>query len=90
MTITASAPNASSGTRIVLYDAVAPTVSSADTGYYTDNTLTTELSGIIKTGGNIYTKVSFSEVVGRPRQPPAPRGRPSSIRLPALTRSTAS
>ena len=64
MTITASAPDAESGTRMVSYDATAPTVTSGSTGYYTTSALSDTLSGTVKTGTDIYTKVSFSEAVG--------------------------
>ena len=64
MTITASATGATSGTRTVVYDATAPTVTSGSTGYYTTSALSDGLSGTVKTGTDIYTKVSFSEAVG--------------------------
>ena len=64
MTITASATGATSGTRTVVYDATAPTVTSADTGYYTTSALSDGLSGTVKTDTDIYTKVTFSEAVG--------------------------
>ena len=64
MTITALAPDAESATRTVTYDTTAPTVTSSATGYYTTSALATELSGTVKTGTDIYTKVTFSEAVG--------------------------
>ena len=63
MIITASATDASSGTRTVTYDPTAPTVTSSSTGYYTSSALSTELSGSVKTGTDIYTKVTFSEAI---------------------------
>ena len=42
-----------------MYDATAPTVSSA--AYYSNSALTTDLSGNVVTGSDIYTKVTFSE-----------------------------
>ena len=44
-------------------DTTAPTVTSGSTGYYTDNTLGTALSGAVGGGTDIYTKYTFSEVV---------------------------
>ena len=43
-------------------DTTAPTVSSA--AYYSDAATTTSLSGTVKSGNDIYTKVTFSEKVG--------------------------
>ena len=63
MTITASATGATSGTRTVIYDATAPTVSLGGTGYYTSSTLNTALSGSVNSGTDIYTKVTFSEAI---------------------------
>ena len=65
LTITASASGAGSGTRTVAYDRTLPTVSSSDTGYYTSSALGTALSGSVNGGTDIYTKVSFSEVVDK-------------------------
>ena len=65
LTITASASGAGSGTRTVVYDRTVPTVSSSDTGYYTSGALSTALSGSVNGGTDIYTKVSFSEVVDK-------------------------
>ena len=65
LTITATATGAASGTRTVTYDVVAPTVSSSNTGYYSDSSLGTALSGSVNAGTDIYTKVTFSEVIGK-------------------------
>ena len=65
LTITATSTGAASGTRTVSYDVVAPTVSSSNTGYYSDSSLGTELSGSVNAGTDIYTKVTFSEVIGK-------------------------
>ena len=64
LTITATATGATSGTRTVAYDPTAPTVASGSTGYYASSSLGTALTGSVKTGTEIYTKVTFSEVVG--------------------------
>ena len=42
-------------------DTTAPTVTSAETGYYGDAGATTALAGPLKSGADIYTKVTFSE-----------------------------
>ena len=42
-------------------DNTAPTVTSAETGYYSDAGATTALTGPLKSGADIYTKVTFSE-----------------------------
>ena len=42
-------------------DAVAPTVTQASTGYFSDADATTALAGPVKGGVNVYTKVTFSE-----------------------------
>ena len=63
LTVTATAPSATSGTRTVTYDPTAPTVTSGSTGYYSDSALGTALSGNVVTGGDIYTKMTFSEEV---------------------------
>ena len=54
VTITASSTGATDGTRTITYDATAPTVSSA--AYYSNSALTTDLSGNVVTGSDIYTK----------------------------------
>ena len=50
---------------IFTVDSTAPTVVSTGTGYYSDSTLSTALSGPVRAGTDIYTKVSFSEIVSR-------------------------
>ena len=57
--ITASASGATDGTRTITYDATAPTISSS--AYYSNSALTTDLSGNVVTGADIYTKITFSE-----------------------------
>ena len=42
-------------------DTTAPTVTSAETGYYAEAGATTTLTGPLKSGADIYTKVTFSE-----------------------------
>ena len=65
ITITAAATGATSGTRTVTYDPTAPTVTAGSTGYYSESALTNALSGSVGTGTDIYTKVTFAEVVGK-------------------------
>ena len=43
------------------YDGTAPTVTAASTGYFTTAAAATALTGPLKAGANIYTKVTFSE-----------------------------
>ena len=47
----------------VSVDGAAPTVTAASTGYYSDAATTTALSGTVRAGNSIYTKVTFSEDV---------------------------
>ena len=49
-------------TKKLTRDGVAPTVSSA--AYYSDAAASTSLSGTVKGGSDVYTKVTFSENVG--------------------------
>ena len=49
-------------TKKLTRDGVAPTVSSA--AYYSDANASTSLSGTVKGGSDVYTKVTFSENVG--------------------------
>ena len=42
-------------------DTTRPTVTAGSTGYYSDAEATTELTGPVRAGANIYTKVTFSE-----------------------------
>ena len=42
-------------------DTTAPTVTSGSTGYFSDAAATTALTGPLKSGADIYTKVTFSE-----------------------------
>ena len=45
-------------------DTTAPTVTSGSTGYYSDAALSNALTGPLKSGAEIYTKVTFSEDMG--------------------------
>ena len=49
-----------SGT-VAASDTTAPEVTSAETGYYSEAGATTALTGPLKSGADIYTKVTFSE-----------------------------
>ena len=49
------------GTAIAAGDSTAPTVTSGSTGYYGEAGATTTLTGPLKSGADIYTKVTFSE-----------------------------
>ena len=48
-------------TATLTLDNTAPTVTAAETGFYSDAALSNALSGTVKLGANIYTKVTFSE-----------------------------
>ena len=55
-------------------DTTAPTVTAGATGYYSDAAATTALTGSVKAGVDIYTKVTFSEDMAREgRRLPAQR-----------------
>ena len=45
-------------------DGVKPTVTAGSTGYYSDAALSNALTGPLKSGADIYTKVTFSEDMG--------------------------
>ena len=69
ITVTATPTDAAGNTGTVAtgtatYDPVVPTVVSGSTGYYTDSNLSTALSGSAGIGLDIYTKVTFSEIIG--------------------------
>ena len=56
-----SGMSAQSGHKV---DTAAPTVTAGSTGYYSDAALSNALTGPLKSGADIYTKVTFSEDMG--------------------------